>query len=410
MGKIHAVACYAVLLLLSGCQQGQFDATDMAIKDLAARDSSGPAGADAAAHADLAFLGFNPGPNFTVGMKPVWVATGDFNGDGNPDVATANQGSSDVSILLGDGRGNFAADKRIALAAPPAALLTNDFNGDGIADLAVLSYLITNIDVGHSTRADYLSVIFGAATGPLTAKTIMTASSGIQYYGMTTGDWNKDGKADLAVTENGGKNDVLLGDGTGAFAAPTYCQWINHSNWLAAVDLNGDGAPDLVMNDNGVLRSCANDGAGNFSRIAKTAYANTARSSVYAVAADFNGDQRDDLVIADSAEAVTVLLNDGMGGLGAATDFHADGPLGLAVGDFNTDGKLDVAVANTSTGHSISVLLGDGKGSFGALSDLAPALYPTALAVGDFNRDGKDDLAVVSQGINNVRILLSPFH
>src|SRR5205807_548270 len=108
---------------------------------------------------------------------------------------------------------------------------------------------------------------------------------------------------------------------------------------------------------------------------------------------DFNGDGKPDLATANNGSAnVSVLLGDGSGTFGASTGFPAgDHPDGIAAGDFNGDGKLDLATANAASGD-VSVLLGNGSGGFGAPASFGVGSFPTAVAVGDFNRDGRLDL------------------
>jgi hypothetical protein len=143
-------------------------------------------------------------------------------------------------------------------------------------------------------------------------------------------------------------------------------------------------------------------------------------SPVSVVAADFNNDGILDLVVANSGDnTVSVLLGKGDGSFQPAVSFAAGTfPTSVAVGDFNGDGQLDLAVTNVgdSSGHGtgVSILLGNGDGTFQAPQTYAAGPYPRFVAVGDFNGDGAADLAVVnpydtaSQG--KVAILLGDGH
>jgi hypothetical protein len=113
------------------------------------------------------------------------------------------------------------------------------------------------------------------------------------------------------------------------------------------------------------------------------------------VTADFNGDGRLDLAVANSSSSnVSVLLGNGDGTFQLAQNSATGaGPKSLAVGDFNADGKLDLATANN---YDVSVLLGNGNGSFGAASNIGVVGNPASVAVGDFNGDGLMDLGVTS--------------
>src|SRR6516165_6109275 len=116
---------------------------------------------------------------------------------------------------------------------------------------------------------------------------------------------------------------------------------------------------------------------------------------------DFNGDGKADLVVVNSsANTVSVLLGNGGGTFLTKNDFTTGTtPVGVAVGDFNGDGKVDIATANANS-NSISVLLGNGAGSFGPKTDIPLGIKPVALTVADFNGDGKADIAVATE--NNV--------
>ena len=112
---------------------------------------------------------------------------------------------------------------------------------------------------------------------------------------------------------------------------------------------------------------------------------------------DFNGDTKADLVVINQASnTMSVLLGNGDGSFQPRTDYPTGAsPADVAVGDFNGDGKLDVAVANKGA-KSVSILLGNGDGTFGAKTDIALPLTPVALTVGDLNGDGKADIAVAT--------------
>ena len=125
---------------------------------------------------------------------------------------------------------------------------------------------------------------------------------------------------------------------------------------------------------------------------------------------DFNGDGKPDLAVANEASGnVSVLLGNGDGSFQAAQDFAAgDTPVFVAVGDFNGDGVEDLAVANLDvSSNNVSVLLGIGDGSFQTAQDFGAGRAPDSVVVGDFNGDGKPDLAVANQSSNNVSVLIN---
>jgi tetratricopeptide (TPR) repeat protein len=133
----------------------------------------------------------------------------------------------------------------------------------------------------------------------------------------------------------------------------------------------------------------------------------TGAAPVRVATADFNGDARLDLAVVNKgANTVSILLGNGDGTFGAKTDFPTGtSPVAIATGDFNGDGKFDLAVVNQGD-NSVSILLGNGDGTFGAKTDFPAGTSPVAIATGDFNGDGKLDLAVVNQNGNTTSILL----
>ncbi|GHB53785.1 FG-GAP-like repeat-containing protein [Persicitalea jodogahamensis] len=227
---------------------------------------------------------------------------------------------------------------------------------------------------------------------------------------VAVGDFNADGKPDLATANISSNNtvSVLLGDGAGGFLPSTdYPTGISPFS-VAVGDFNADGKPDLAtanISGNNTVSVLLSDGAGGF--LARTDYP-TGSYPVSVAVGDFNADGKPDLAVANSNNnTVSVLLSDGAGGFLPRTDYPTDlNPNSVAVGDFNADGKPDLAVAN-SNNNTVSVLLGDGAGGFLARTDYPTGTYPYSVAVGDFNGDGKPDLATANPGNNTVSVLLN---
>jgi hypothetical protein len=272
---------------------------------------------------------------------------GDFNGDGKPDLAVANKDSNNVSVFLGNGDGSFRNAVNYNVGAGPVSLAVADFNGDGKQDLAVADGKDNNV-----------TLLLGNGDGTFRAG--LAVPAGTNPLSVAAADFNGDGKQDLAVV-SGGKVNVLLGNGDGTFAAPV--------------------AYDANFNPTAV------------------------------VVGDFNGDHKPDIAVAHafpSGDGVSVLLNNGNGTFAAAVKYNAGGNAAtLTVGDFNGDGKLDLATANGGFGNnSVSILLGNGDGSFGAPLAYAADQNPVAVAAGDFNKDGKQDLVVVNADSKDVSLLI----
>src|SRR5271157_1234108 len=152
-----------------------------------------------------------PGSPFAAGSYPASVAVADFNGDGRLDLAVANEGSHNVTVLLGNGTGGFTAapGSPFPAGSSPISVAVGDFNGDGKPDLAIANEGGNNV-----------TVLLGNGTGGFTAAPGSPFPVGTQPESVAVGDFNGDGKPDLAIA-NARSNTVtvLLGNGTGGFTA-----------------------------------------------------------------------------------------------------------------------------------------------------------------------------------------------
>jgi Concanavalin A-like lectin/glucanases superfamily/FG-GAP-like repeat/PKD domain/Cadherin domain/RTX calcium-binding nonapeptide repeat (4 copies)/FG-GAP repeat len=357
---------------------------------------------------------FSPAVNYDAGGDIRSVAMGDFNGDGHPDLVTANSDSLDVSVLLGNGDGSFKPAVQYAVGSfgsGPWSVAVGDFNGDGHPDLVTA-------DSDDSNRSVNVSVLLGNGDGTFQSAVNFAAGSG--PHSVAVGDFNGDGHQDLA-TANSGTSDgsVLLGNGDGSFqSAGNFPVAEQFPSSVAVGDFNGDGRQDLAVaslaNKVSVLLG---NGDGTFSQWTFNATFGSGTSSV--AVGDFNGDGHPDLVTANAGSAnVSVLLGNGDGTFRSAVNMATgSGPTSVAVGDFNNDGRQDLATANYGdpSNSTVSVLLGNGDGTFQSAINFATGSGPTSVstfrpqsvAVGDFDGDGRQDLATANSNSNTVSVLLN---
>lgn len=335
--------------------------------------------------AALAELSFSGPTDFAAGLHPESVAVGDFDGDSVPDLAVANRGGT-VSILLGDGEGGFARrDPNFAAGTTTVSVGVGDFDGDADDDVAAANF-----------GSHDVSVLLGDGAGGFAPATSFSTGVGGHPTSIAVGDFNRDSDPDLVVTNIAHDRVVVrLGSVGGTFTAPIGFDAGTSPDSVAVGDFDGNGYPDLAVTASflGDVSVLLGDGSGGFG--APTSFPagdfslEGAKRSV--AVGDFDRDGDSDLAMA-SLDSVRVLLGDGVGGFGAATNFPTgEYSRSVAVGDFDGNGDPDLAVGGFG---DVSVLLGDGSGGFGPAGDFGTGSIPTSVAVGDFDGDADADLAV----------------
>lgn len=346
------------------------------------------------------------GSPIAVGVKPAAAVVADFNGDGKPDLAVANNTDGTVTILLGNGDGTFtpAAKSPIAVGAGPDALVVGDFNVDGKPDLAVAN-----------GGAGTVSVLLGNGDGTFTAASGSPVAVGTTPDALAVADFSNSGHPSLAVA-NAGSNSVMFlpGNGDGTFGAAVITPVGTAPSAITVGDFNNSGDLGLAVANSGdgtVTILLGNASGTPFSAAAGGPVAVGTAPSALAVA-DVNGDGNLDIAVANSgSNSVTVLLGNGTGGFAAAGNSPISvgtAPSAVAIADFNTDNKLDIAVTNSGD-STATVLLGAGDGTFTAIPTLpTTGIGPASLAVADYNGDGRLDLATVNATDNTASILLQP--
>ena len=379
-----------------------------------------------------------PGGTFAIGRAYLLeggpVATDDFDDDGFPDFAMANYYEEAIILLRSLGAGNYVAARSIPVDLAPRDIGVGDFDGDGDDDLAVLgSHFDTEIAIvlneggtfrtsGTLGGGSHLIVADFDTDGALDIATIgfygVTVYRGhgdgtfenvggvplIAGTNLAAADFDGDGILDLALVAGGssdGELTILLGLGDATFAALPPVFLVPPAFDLVGADFDEDGAADLVLTVGGCcngawsIQFLRSNGDGTF-QYPVPYFAGPTPS--FPRAGDFNGDGHLDLLVASGGSSnVAVFLGDGTGAFGEA-DLVATGwpPTGLATGDFDADGHLDFVTANGENnvaGDSISVLLGTGEGTFLAPQEYAVPASPMAVAVGSLGPGGGPGIA-----------------
>jgi hypothetical protein len=239
-------------------------------------------------------------------------------------------------------------------------------------------------------------------------------------FGVAVGDFNEDGKLDLAVANSNllsqqtSSLGVFLGNGDGTLQPMVAYQVGQTPRAVVAGDFNGDGHLDLaVANQDGFVSVLLGDGRGNFQNAVNFA---AGPSPLSIAAGDFNGDHVMDLAVANFVEKattgqVTVLIGNGDGTFRPPVQYGAGVvPQAIAVGDINGDGRPDLVVANDGYGNipgKVGVLLGLGDGTFGPVKEYGAGVNPFSIALGDFNGDGNPDVVVTDETQLRVEVLLN---
>ena len=345
---------------------------------------------------------------YGAGQRPFAVVAAHFTHSGNLDLALADWLSGQIVILLGNGDGTFQTPRKFP-APSPIELAVGDFNEDGNLDLAVVQ--------ANGTGNGTLMLFLGDGEGGF--KFSVGYPVGVVSGFVAVADFNGDGHLDAAVSDQGvdstpGDVIVFFGDGHGKLTRVAKFKMPHQQpTGIAAGDLNGDHHPDLAVTlaATGSVAVFINDGTGKF--LTAVTYSAGGGEVVDVKIADLRHDGRNDLVIANRSQGMVVLLNNGNGTFGEPTIyqptfFNWQPPDACAVADFNLDGILDVACA--PEGNNGYIFYGRGNGKFGSGFEFNDAINHHggfSIAAGDFNHDGAPDLAIPIELNGKVAILLN---
>jgi hypothetical protein len=344
---------------------------------------------------------YGPGATYPTGAGPLWVRVDDLNGDGRQDLMTLSRPCcgprEGISILFGAGDGTFAPEIRVLADRAPLSATPGDFNGDGFEDLAV-GIPCANADGTYCQGTD-IEVLIGDGSGAFAPGTPQTIPD--SAFALAAADFDGDGRLDLATQNSRNypsttlEMSLLLGHGDGTFGVPTqFGELGGGGGSILAADFNADGRPDVALAaccNTRYVSFFLNGGNGAFSE----SFLAVGYDPVGLVAGDADGDGHFDLAVANfRSDDVSILRGDGAGGFADALSIPAgNGPGSVAFADVDRDGRIDLSVANELSG-TVLTRFGNGDGTFGTPAKPITGFYPQDLAFGDFDHDGHTDLAV----------------
>jgi hypothetical protein len=340
---------------------------------------------------------FGPPADFVAGSGPGSLAVGDLDGDGHADVAVATPGF--VSVLIGNGNGTFQAALQYPAGPAPTALAIADFDLDGQQDVAVVDNQLNAVGI--------LFGVGGGALSPLQAYLIASRASG-----LAVGDLDTNGLADIVsgdspdsavvVLRNAGQGDFL---GVPLSTVPFGPFQNSLGPQIVEGDWNGDGRQDLAWTNGSGINLFESLGGGHFAPTAVLAVTPGNPSMFGLASGDLTGDGKTDLVSADFSN-VYLFTGNGDGTFNSPSTIVSNINAGaIAVADFTGDGKLDVAVSPSCCSSALTVLPGNGDGTFQNPVFTQNSFGAGLLIAADLNSDGHPDL--IESGSSSVYVQIS---
>ncbi|MEQ9096622.1 MAG: VCBS repeat-containing protein [Phycisphaerales bacterium] len=334
-----------------------------------------------------------PGRSYSGGFEVSTIELADINGDGTLDIVLGSEEETfrSMTIFPGLGNGRFAPALDYPTAVAPRELEIADLSGDGILDVVV-----------SGLREDNVAVLLGRGDGIFEApRTLRTPEDAA----IAVGDADGDGVLDLAIARN--STGVVLGDGAGGFRFRRSVDVGFEVLEVAAHDLDGDGDQDIVAggrvgSTDETIELIWNDGGGRFRQQALAA---GGAFSVGIVVDDFTGDGLADIATRGPLTTIWVLPAIQPGQFGEPIVSELDeGSNGFTAGDLNGDGLPDLAFLRRSSPDTVAVMFNLGGGAFGGYTQWFLTDDPNDIAIGDIDEDGNSDV-VLTLDRNEVAVL-----
>jgi len=352
--------------------------------------------------------GFAAAVNFAAPARPTISAVGDFDRDGDIDIAATTDNPDRVSILRNNGDGTFqpgtAWGFNTGSGSGPQDIAAMDWDADGDLDLIVVLQDINT-----------LRVYLNNGSGSFAASTSVNVGNGAQ--GLAAADIDGDGDIDFSLVNRidgpNGTATIVVNNGS-SFSTFTLAGGEDLRTSTLG-DFTGDGKPDLAfaIHDQRQVRVYRNNGSGGFNTPVDLFQGNQVRPEGV-LATDIDGDGDVDLLVSNSDDVlafnfVTVWRNNGTGTLTGPFNYQTQGidPGALLAEDLDGDGDLDVVTPNV-TGATLSILHNDGSGNLTlSQTPLATGGHPDHVSAGDFNGDGSLDLTVTNRDAGTMGVYMN---